>query len=288
VFDRIVTRTTGPNAPVVEQSYTTYGQLDRIDIINRVTKTATTDVEGIYFAFPFGLSPGSCRLDIPFTHMRPGIDQLRYSAADFYSICHWVEFWDHRGGVLWASIEAPVVVFGDLWPECWHDEMQIDSGLLLSYVMNNYWFTNYRRRQGGELTFRYRVQAYGGEPDEIRSARFGLEAGAPLEAHVVRGGNRLPGTRSWFAVAPDHVALLGVKQADDGRGWIVRLLELGVDDCAAELTVPPGSWSAALTDSAERGERPLRVLNTGERPTVNVAMRRGRLATLRLQSKSDN
>jgi alpha-mannosidase len=284
VFERLVTRTEGVNAPVIEQSYTRYAGLDRIDIANTVTKTATDEPEGIHFAFPFAFDSPHCRLEIPFTSMRPGIDQLRYSAADFYSIYHWVEMWDRAGGILWASIEAPVVVFGDLWPECWHDDVQIDNGLLLSYVMTNYWFTNYRRQQGGELTFRYRIQAYDGAPDDVRSARFGYAAGAPLVARVLSGGKgQMPATRSWFTVEPDHVILQGIKRATDGSGWIARVLEVGVGDTEAKLSLPPGhNWSASATDPTERDQRPLVVGTQSDHPVVQVAIRRGELATVRL------
>jgi len=283
VFDRIVTRTAGPYATSITQSYTTYPGLDRIDITNRVEKVATTDVEAVYFAFPFDLQSPQCRLDIPFTAMRPGVEQLRYSAADFYSIYHWVEFWDATGGVLWSAIEAPVVVFGDLWPDCWHDETRIDNGLLLSYVMSSYWHTNYRREQGGELTFRYAIRAYEGRPDVVRSQRFGYEVGTPLIAQVVRGqGGHLPAVRSWFSVEPGHVMLTALKRAEDGSGWVVRLLELGQCDGTARLTLPAGQWTAAATDPAERRRRSLSVMQREGRAAVEVAMRKGELVTLRL------
>ncbi len=287
VFDRIVTRTSAPNAPVIEQSYTTYAELDRVHITNRVEKIATQDAEGIYFAFPFNVPSPQCRLEIPFASMRPGADQLRYSAADFYSVYHWVEFWNKTGGVLWASIEAPVVVFGDLWPECWHDQTRIDNPLLLSYVMTNYWHTNYRRQQGGELTFRYAIRACDGGLDKVGAFRFGCEVGTPLVAQVVRGrGGTMPKTRSWFSVEPDNVMLAALKRAEDGAGWIIRLVELGVGDCTARLTLPPGRWAAVATDPTERGRRPVPVTQEEDRWVAKVAMYRSRIATLRLEEVS--
>ena len=287
VFERITTRTTGPVAPTIEQSYTAYPDLDWIDVVNRVKKTSTLEVEGVYFAFPFAMKSPDCRLEIPFSSMRPGKDQLRYSATDCYSLYHWLELSDRDHGLLWASIEAPNVVFNDLWPECWTDEVNIDTGLILSYVMNNYWGTNYRFEQGGDLVFRYRIQSYAGQPRRVRSFRFGHEAATPLSAQVVSvAEGSLPKTRSWFRVEPDHVILQGFKRAEDGRGWIARLVELGDADTTARLRLPKGEWKACLADPAERDEKPLSITATANGPTMTVPMRRGEIVTLRMQEST--
>jgi hypothetical protein len=287
VFQRIVTETSGPMAPSIKQSYTTYRELDRLDITNTIEKTATETPEGIYFAFPFNVEKPQCRLDIPFTTMRPGRDQLKHTATDFYSIYHFVEFFNDQGGVLWSAIEAPVVVFGDRWPECWTDKLDINNAMLFSYPMTNYWFTNYRRQQGGTLTFRYAVQAYNGRAEKVRSYRFGHDSTNPMLAQVVHkgSGRGLASRQSWFNLQPEHVAVVGMKRAENRQGWIVRLLELGVRDCVAHLTWEKGKmpWPIA-TDPTERNRRALmRVLDQSGNPTaVRVALRKGELANVRL------
>ena len=65
-----------------------------------------------------------------------------------------------------------------------------------------------------------------------------------------------------------------------GDGLVVRLLELGVGDCAAHLTLPAGDWTAWAADPSERAVRSLAV-NDG---AVDVAMRRSGMVTLRLGS----
>jgi hypothetical protein len=286
VFRRIRTVTSGPGAPSIEQSYTTYSALDRIDVTNRVEKVATRDPEGIYFAFPFDLRSPQCRLEIPFAAMRPGVDQLAHSAADFYSIYHWVECSDRGGGVLWAALEPPLVVFNELWPESWHDETHIVNGRVFSYVMNNRWYTNYRPEQGGELVFRYAIAAYDTAPDTVRAFRFGHETATPFLSEVVRGSpGEMPPRRSWFEVEPDHVMLVALKRSDDGPGWIVRLLELGVGECVARLTLPAGHWVASISDPVERKQRPLELAAEDERTVLRIPMRAGQLATLRLKRR---
>lgn len=286
VFDRLITRTSGPNAPSIEQIYTSYVALDRVDILNRVEKTATEDSEGVYFAFPFDVPSPACRLEIPFTSMKPGVDQLKYSAVDFYSVYRWVEFSSPPGGVLWATMEAPVVTLSELRPECWHDDMVLGRPHLFSYVMNNFWFTNYRPWQGGLLTFRYAIQATDGRPDRTRAYRFGHEVCQPLHAQVLRGqGGSMPPTRTWFSVEPDHVAVTALKNAADGRGLIIRLLELGVADAAARVVLPPGDWAAQETDPTERDWREVRIQVSGGKPVLPVALRKNQLATIRLRTE---
>ena len=137
------------------------------------------------------------------------------------------------------------------------------------------------------MTFRFALQATGGRPDYVRSYRFGQDSTNRMLAQVIRGSDNgeLAPHRSWFGLQPEHVAVVGMKRAENRRGWIVRLLELGVSDCVATLTWQEGeSFQPLACDSTERNQRILaRVMNgSGDAVAVRVAMRKGELATVRL------
>ena len=93
----------------------------------------------------------------------------------------------------------------------------------------------------------------------------------------------MPQVKSWLAVTPDHVMLTSLKRAEDQTGWIVRLYEIGESDCLARLALPTGQWSAVMTDPTERNQRSLPIVDKTAIPSVQVAMRKGQIATLRLE-----
>jgi hypothetical protein len=100
----------------------------------------------------------------------------------------WVDLSDPHGGVTVATVDAPLIQLGEIRTDAivtgWLEEAE-SSGTLFSYVMNNYWETNYRAAQDDEVEFRYSLMAHG-PYQEADPERFGLEHARPLLARVVR------------------------------------------------------------------------------------------------------
>ena len=87
-----------------------------------------------------------------------------------------------QGGVTAAlvPVDAPLVALGDIVRGTWPLEFGQRSGTIFSYVMDNYWDTNYAAGQGGDFTFRY-VFASGNNLDPGYLSRLGREEMSPLE-----------------------------------------------------------------------------------------------------------
>ena len=68
-------------------------------------------------------------------------------------------------GVTWVSPDAPLIELNQITTDAvaygWVDQVNPD-GTLYSYVMNNYWETNYLAGQEGEVTFRYYIIPHSG------------------------------------------------------------------------------------------------------------------------------
>jgi len=54
-------------------------------------------------------------------------------------------------------LDVPLVTLGDINRGEWPEQFGKRPGTIFSYVMNNYWDTNYRARQGGHFRFHYVV-----------------------------------------------------------------------------------------------------------------------------------
>lgn len=91
-------------------------------------------------------------------------------------------------GVTVVSIDAPLIQLGEIRTDAivtgWLERAE-SSPTLFSYVMNNYWETNYRAAQDDEVEFRYALRVHGAFDDE-EAERFGLEEARPLLVRVIQ------------------------------------------------------------------------------------------------------
>jgi alpha-mannosidase len=133
--------------------------------------------------------------------------------------------------------------------------------------MNNYWHTNYRAAQGGHSHFRYIITS-APSIDPIALSRLGWEESTPLEVSEVTASDKaveekavdwkrpLDGQSGSFLQLDDPALVLEAwKPAEDGRGTILRIVDLGGDDLGgaartARLRMPLASVEHAWTDDA--------------------------------------
>jgi hypothetical protein len=107
--------------------------------------------------------------------MEPGEDQLSESVYDYYTVQHWADLSDQDRGVTVGCPLNPMVQFGDFHFAEDQREFDLDSPLLLGWVTNNYWDTNFRAHQPGHVHARYHLTPHDGF-DEADAHRAGMEA----------------------------------------------------------------------------------------------------------------
>jgi alpha-mannosidase len=138
--------------------------------------------------------------------------------------------------------------------------------------------------QSGEFTFRY-VLTSGAELNPAALSRAGREALTPIESGELMKNDKV-GTRgslpavpaSFLTVSGDGIELEALKPAEDGNGYILRLLETsgraGVARLSSLLLKFDRAW---LCNAAEDNERELSVSKDG----VEVAVPPYAIMTLR-------
>jgi alpha-mannosidase len=161
-------------------------------------------------------------------------------------------------GVSVATPDAPLLHFGGFTNHKHQPELVMEQPYFVSWPMNNHWWTNFAQKQSGWTRFRYRLLPYQGGFDAARATRLGAEIAAePLilpvtdreSGYLMRSVDvpqHLPESTGLFAAAPESVLIAGLKPADDGRGIIVRLQEIGGQATTAQLT-----FNGATIDSVE-------------------------------------
>jgi len=228
--------------------------IERVDIINIIDKKNIYEQEAVHLAFPFEVPEGVMRMDIPWAVVRPETDQLPGACKNYFTVQRWVDISNAEYGVTWATPDAPLIEVGAITADPrgktvgWIKNIE-PSTKLYSYVMNNYWETNYKAGQEGPTTFRYSIAPHRGF-DSGKAAKFGTEQSQPLIAVPVDKKTPIP--NSILKVEPESIIVTAFKPSSDGKAWIVRLFNAGEKSEKAAVTwakpVPETVWLSNLAE----------------------------------------
>ncbi len=279
---RMVVTTSATQTPRIISEVTVWNTTKRIDFVDRLEKQLTYEKEAAYFAFPFAADRPVFRYQEPCAVVRPDTDFLPGACLDWFTVQHFVEVTDRQGSVTWSTPDAPLVCFQDINRGKWQTELPLNNGHLYAYVMNNYWFTNYLAGQGGEFCFRFAITSRK-QFDPVASARFGWEVSSGLVTVPIpaRNNGPLPAqAASLVEIEPKHVLLVGLKQAEDGNGSVVRLWNLADEETTAHVRFPLATiQTAQLSNLVEEPQQQLPVRES----TIEVPIRARGLATVRVK-----
>jgi hypothetical protein len=281
-------RVSGLHAPRIDVEIRLFHGEKKIEIVNRLQKEAVNEKEAIYFAFPFAASQPEFEYEGQNGTVNPARDELAGGCREWYLAGHWARV--SGGGISAAVIplDAPLVAFGDINRGLWPEKFEPKSSTIFSYALNNYWHTNFPRVQSGEFTYRYTITG-GATLDPAYLSRLGRESMTPLETGELDRNDKvglrgsLPATpASFLGINGDGVELEALKPAEDGDGYVVRLLETagraGKARLSSRLLEFSGAWACNATED-----------NLREIPTskdgVDVAVPPYGIVTLRLRMR---
>ena len=228
--------------------------IDRVDIINVIDKKNIYEQEAVHLAFPFKVPEGVMRMDIPWAVVRPETDQLPGACKNYFTVQRWVDVSNKDYGVTWATPDAPLIEVGAITSDPrgrtvgWIKSIE-PSTTLYSYVMNNYWETNYKASQEGPTTFRYSIEPHHSF-DSGQAAKFGTECSQPLIVVPVDKNTPIPG--SIMKIEPASIIVTAFKPSSDGKAWVVRLFNAGSQPEKATVTwAKPATETVWLSNLAE-------------------------------------
>jgi hypothetical protein len=224
----------GLNTPRISTEIILFDDAKKIEINNRVRKDEVYKKEGIYFAFPLAVSQPQFNYEVQSAVVNPARDMIPGAGLEWFSSQNWASVGDEGLTVGIINRDSFLWSFGDIVRGTWPREFGRRRATLFSYVMNNYWNTNYVAAQGGEFTFRYVVTS-ARSLDRVALSRMGWEETTPLERTLVKSQDQtyparksLPAALSSFLSVDNPSVLLSAwKPAEDGTGSVLRFIELG-------------------------------------------------------------
>lgn len=246
-----------PNMPVVEQAVRLYRDRNLILFANRIEKQAVRAKEAIYFAFPFNAPGGVLRADVTGGVMQLENDQAPGASRDWISMQDTAAAVSHDYSILFYTPDAPLIAPEGLRVNTFQKKLPLQNTTLFSYIMNNYWHTNYVAEQGGEFLFRYAVA---GAPRRVKDSEivnFATAPDNPLASYRLPVSQTGMDQNALVQITPDTVRVLGVKTAEKGSGLIVRMQEMDGAQTRVTIKLAPelNITKATVTDLVEKPVR---------------------------------
>jgi hypothetical protein len=221
----------------------------RVELHFTIQKRRDFDPEGLYVAFPFGPADGRIIYETLGGIAAPAADILPGAASDWQTMQSFAAVQWSNGQVVLSSDEIPLVQFGEINTGKFQRFVEVDRPHVFSWVMNNYWTTNYRASQEGEFRFSYALTSM---DDVSRGAatRFGWSSRIPLLGRVLPGGGppRPLGRRSLLPMTADNVVLIAARPNPHGPGLVLHLREVEGRPTELETT----EWMIAGTPARVR------------------------------------
>ena len=277
----------GVNTPKIETEILLFKQHKKVEFRYRIRKNYTNKKEGVYITFPIATSSPHFAYSAQQGWLDPSKDLMKGASLEWFNIQYWMAAHDKDAAVGIVPIDASLASFGDIFRGKWPGDFQPKSSTLFSYVMNNYWHTNYRAGQEGDFAFRY-VLTSAGQLNGGALTHLGMEEMRPVEVNYVvsqdKAGNPTrplpPEGKGFLTTEGQGVALLTWKAAENGEGSILRFAEIAGKQGKASVQFPASRLaSAQLCSGVEENREALSIENN----SLPLSLKPFEVATVRVK-----
>ena len=219
------------------KSITNYYQLinglGKIVIRSEIDKEKIYTPEGVHLGFPFNVPSGVLHLDLGYGMYRPEADQMKAACRNYFTPEKWVDISNQDYGLTMVTNDAPLFEIGEIATDAnafgWLSAAK-PSQTIYSYVMNNYWGTNYKATQDGIVTFRYSIHPHGmfisSDAEKIASQ----ECEPLIVVPASENAEEIP---SLFSLKSQGILVTSLIPVTDG--YLVRLFNAGGSPSSLEI-----------------------------------------------------
>ena len=215
-----------------------YDTEKRVELHFAIRKLPVPTPEAVYVTLPFQSPERQDALRRRRAGcVTPGETQIPGSSSDWQTLQSFLSIRNAAGQIIVGSEQAPLVQLGDFNLGKWMPVTRVDKPHVYSWVMNNYWFTNFRTEQEGEFKWHYYLTS---TPDTSTAAatRFGWNSRVPLVTRVLppAKGKAASRARRWchrastvipvLAFPAPNLLVVEYRPAADLKGIVLHLREI--------------------------------------------------------------
>ncbi|MDR1887219.1 MAG: hypothetical protein LBQ70_04815 [Prevotellaceae bacterium] len=199
----------------------------RIELNYAVKKSPITDPDGIYVAFPFKLDNAKLYFDVQGGVVNSGENQLEGTASDWNTVQNFVAARNGKAQFIVGSNLIPLFQMGGINTGKYQRKKSYDLPHVYSWVTNNYWTTNFRASQEGELRWNYYLTSTDNSSNTL-ATQFGWGSRVPIYARVMPEGksNQLPDLFSSFRFNADNFLMTSATPSVDKDYLLLNIREL--------------------------------------------------------------
>ncbi len=235
----------------------------RIELAYSMKKLQVFTPEGAYIAFPFGMKDGQISFEVQGGTVVPGKNQLPGSASDWDGVQNFATVRNSKGQIVLVSPQIPIMEFGDINLGKFQEVSKVENPYIYSWVLNNYWTTNFPASQEGGMDWQYEITS---TPDSSigYATKFGWESRVPLAARTAeRGPEKTEVTsRSLLGFGDGNPLLIYARPAWDGHGIILCMRETYGRPAKLHLSVLKKSGLVKSVEEVNSIEEPLKKVSS--------------------------
>ena len=238
-----------------------YENEKRVDLNFSMRKLAVPTPESVYAAFPFLWPDARLAVEAQGGSYAPGEGQIPGSSSDWQAFQSYVSLRNRTGQIILGSDRIPLVQLGDFNCGRWQPVTRVARPHVFSWVMNNYWITNFCAEQEGEFRWSYYLTSTA-DTGLTAAARFGWGSRIPLPARVLAPEKKGP-TRDVHPFAclrmdAPNLLLVESRPSRDCGGVILHLRETAGKEARLSFRELESSGRIRRMDEVNVLEQPLR------------------------------
>ncbi len=214
-----------------------YNKDKRIEFLYDMHKLPVTEPEAVYVAFPFKMEgENQLAFEVQGGTLYPGINQLEGTASDWNAIQNFASVSNESGQIVFCSNDIPLVQFGEINTGRFYYKHQPEQSHIYSWVLNNYWTTNFKASQEGEMKWHYYITSSSDNSNTF-ATRFGWGSRIPLLTRVVPAGKSKMEkvSKSIIDINTPNLLLVNAKPSLDGDGVVLHLRETEGDHAILDV-----------------------------------------------------
>jgi hypothetical protein len=206
-----------------------YDTEKRIELRFAIRKLPIPTPESVYVALPFQAPDSKMLYEAQGGCVTPGDDQIPGSSSDWQTLQSFIAIRNADGQIVVGSEQAPLVQLGDFNLGKWQPVTRVENPHVYSWVMNNYWFTNFRTEQEGEFKFHYYLTSTK-DTSRTFATRFGWGSRVPLVARVLppgkAGAARATQQLSALTITATNLLIVETRPTRSGDGIFLHMREV--------------------------------------------------------------
>lgn len=209
-----------------------YHQEKRIELLYDMHKLAVVDPEAVYVAFPFYLKDSKLAYEAQGGLVFPGINQLEGTAHDWNTIQNFASVRSEDSQIIFGSHDIPLVQFGAINTGRFYYKHQPATSHIYSWVLNNYWTTNFKASQEGQMRWTYFISSSENASNSFAS-RYSMGNRIPFLSRVLPASDREEdrNPKSLMTIDSPNIVIINSLPSIDGKGIVLHLRETEGKEC---------------------------------------------------------